>query len=58
MSRIMVGLLAAAGAIMSALAGLLHGHIEPAMVACAGVSTGLAAYLGLAAVKKSLTSHM
>jgi hypothetical protein len=51
-SRAMVGLLAAAGATMSALAGLLHGRVEPAMIAGAGVATGLAAYLGFR-IKKS-----
>ena len=48
MSRSMVvGLLAAVGAIMAALAGLVHGDLMPAMIACSGTATGLAAYLAL-----------
>jgi hypothetical protein len=54
MSRSMVGLLAAAGAAMSALVGLVHAGIVPVMIASAGAATGLAAYLALPPQKKSL----
>ena len=47
MSRSVVGLLAAAGAIMAALVGLVHGDFVPAVIACTGTATGLAAYLAL-----------
>lgn len=53
MSRSMVGLLAAAGAIMSALAGLIHGDFVLAIVAGAGTATGLAAYGALLTPKKN-----
>jgi len=54
MSRKMVGLLAAVGATMSALAGLMRGEMVPVMIAGAGAgaASGLAAYLGLPAEKK------
>jgi hypothetical protein len=52
MPRIMVGLLAAAGAIMAALVGLVHGDFVPAMIAGSGTATGLAAYLALLDQKK------
>lgn len=44
MPRRMVGLLAAAGAAMSALVGLTHGDLVPAMIAAAAAATGTAAY--------------
>jgi hypothetical protein len=44
MSRSMVGLLAAVGAAMSALAGLTHSYLVFAIIACASAATGLAAY--------------
>lgn len=47
MPRRMVGLLAAAGAIMSAVAGLIHSDLVLAIIAGAGVATGLAGYLAL-----------
>jgi hypothetical protein len=52
MSRSMVGLLAAAGAIMSALVSLVHGDLVPAIIVGAGTSAGLAAYLALPSQKK------
>lgn len=45
MSRSMVGLLAAAGAIMSALVAFTHGDMVPVVLAGAGAATGLASYL-------------
>jgi hypothetical protein len=48
----MVGLLAAAGAIMTALVGLLHGDRMPFTVLGAGITTGLAAYMALPTEKK------
>jgi len=53
MPRIMVGLLAAAGAIMAALVGLVHGDFLPAMIAGSGTATGLAAYLALLGKKNT-----
>ena len=53
MSRSTVGLLAALGAVMSALAGLIHGGSEPFVVASAGMASGLAAYLALLPQKKT-----
>jgi hypothetical protein len=52
MSRTMVGLLAAVGAVMSVLAGLIHSHLEPLVMAAAGGASGLAAYLALPPTKK------
>jgi hypothetical protein len=54
MSRSMVGLLAAVGAIVSALVGLTHGDLVPVMIASAGTASGLAAYLALPGSKKNL----
>jgi hypothetical protein len=54
MSRVMVGLLAAAGAIMAGLLGLTHGDWFSVLVAGGGACTGLAAYLALPASKKIL----
>jgi hypothetical protein len=54
MSRRMVGLLAAAGATMSAIVGLVHGDVVPIMIAGAGTASGLAAYLALPDSKKVL----
>jgi hypothetical protein len=50
----MVGLLAAAGATMSALVGLMHGDLALSMIAGAGTASGLAAYLALLPNKKNL----
>jgi hypothetical protein len=49
----MVGLLAAVGAAMSALAGLAHGDLVWLIIGDAAAATGLAAYLALPAQKKS-----
>ena len=49
-----VGLLVAVGAVMSALVGLAHGDLMPAMIVGAGATTGLAAYLTSPASKKCL----
>jgi hypothetical protein len=46
-----VGLLAAVGAVMSAIVGLAHGDLMPAMIAGAGAATGVAAYLASPASK-------
>jgi hypothetical protein len=54
MPRSMVGLLAAVGVAMSALAGLVHGDVVLAMITCAGAATGLAAYLALPSQKTAL----
>jgi len=48
----MVGLLAAVGAAMSAVAGLTHGDLFWAVIVDAAVATGLAAYLALPPTKK------
>ena len=56
MSRTMVGLLAAAGAIMSALVGLVHGDLVPVMIMGAGASAGLAAYSALPSITKKIYS--
>ena len=58
MPRSMVGLLAAAGATMAATVSLVHGDAIPLMITGAGGCTGLAAYLALPGVKKSITSHI
>jgi uncharacterized membrane protein YuzA (DUF378 family) len=55
MPRSMVGLLAAIGAIMSALVGLTHGDLVSVIISGAGTATGLAAYLALSPSKKKLT---
>jgi hypothetical protein len=52
MSRTMVGLLAAVGAIMSALVGLTHSDLVLVIIAGAGTASGLAAYLALPTAKK------
>jgi hypothetical protein len=52
MPRGTVGLLAALGAVMSALAGLVHGDLVWAVVVNCGLATGLAAYLALPSSKK------
>jgi hypothetical protein len=58
MSRSMVGLLAAVGAIMSALVGLAHGDLVLTLIAGAGTASGLAAYLALPSKKNvSKTTH-
>ena len=52
MRRSVVGLLAAAGAAMAALAGLTHGDFTAIMIAGASATTGLTAYCALPAQKK------
>jgi len=52
MPRSMVGLLAAVGAAMSALVGLVHGDLTWVALADAAAATGLAAYLALPSNKK------
>lgn len=52
MPRGTVGLLAALGAAMSALVGLVHGDLVPLMILAAGAATGCTAYLALPANKK------
>ena len=54
MPRSMVGLLAAVGAAMSALVGLLRGEVAWVALADAAAATGLAAYLALPPNKKPL----
>jgi hypothetical protein len=49
----MVGLLAAVGAAMSALAALAHGDLVWVVIADAAATTGLAAYLALPPSKNS-----
>jgi hypothetical protein len=53
MPRYMVGVLAAAGATMAALVGLVHGDWVPVMIVGAGTTTGLAACLAPSAKKDS-----
>jgi hypothetical protein len=48
----MVGLLTAAGVAMTALAGLTHGDLVFAIIACASSAAGLAAYAPLPPSKK------
>jgi hypothetical protein len=52
MPRSTVGLLAAVGATMSALVGLVHGGLVSVVVAGSALATGLAAYLALPSAKK------
>lgn len=52
MPRSTVGLLAALGAILSALVGLVHGNVEALIMLGAGAATGLAAYTALPDNKK------
>jgi hypothetical protein len=54
MSRTMVALLTAAGAIMSALVGLMHGGLDLLLIAGAGIASGLGAYLALMPSKKTI----
>jgi len=56
MRRTMVGLLAAVGATMSALVGLVHGDLVPVIIVGASVATGMAAY-GPTAFKKKIVRH-
>jgi hypothetical protein len=51
-----VGLLAAVGAIASALVGFVHGDLASATVGTAGAAAGLAAYLAESPSKKILSS--
>lgn len=51
MSRTVVGLLAAVGATLSVLASMIHGHLEPLVVAAVGSASGLAACLALPSKK-------
>jgi hypothetical protein len=57
MPRSMVGLLAAVGALMSALAGIVHGNFVPLVIAYAAAATGLAAYLALPDNKKNPVTY-
>jgi hypothetical protein len=57
MSRSMVGLLAAAGAIMAGLIGLTHGDSALVLVAGAGAGTGLAAYAAMPSSKKTFNPN-
>jgi hypothetical protein len=52
MLRSMVGLLAAVGAAMSALAAFAHGDLVRVTIADAAAATGLAAYLSAPTTKK------
>lgn len=52
MPRSMVGLLAAVGAAMSALASFVHGDLIAVIIINAAVATGSAAYLALKPQKK------
>ena len=52
MRRSMVGVLAAVGVAMSALAGLIHGDWVLVLIASAAGATGLAACLPLPSQKK------
>jgi hypothetical protein len=52
MARSVVGLLAAVGATLSVLAGMIHGHLEPFALAGAAISAGLAASMALPPSKK------
>jgi hypothetical protein len=54
MPRGMVGLLAAVGAIMSALIGFTHGDLIPVIITACGTGTGLAAYLAASPQKKAI----
>jgi hypothetical protein len=56
MSRTMVGLLAAAGAVMAALVEGTDGWAEAVLIAFAGTAAGLAAYLALPPSKKGSPS--
>jgi hypothetical protein len=52
MSRTMVGLLSAAGAVVAALVGGTGGWMEAVLIAFAGTAAGLAAFLALPPSKK------
>ena len=54
MFRSMVGLLAAAGAAMSALVAFAHGDSVLSVISGAASATGLAAYLAVSPSKKIL----
>lgn len=54
MTRVMVGLLAAVGSLMSAFLALIHGDFIWAIIATAATATGLASYLAIAPSKKNL----
>jgi hypothetical protein len=51
----MVGLLAAVGTTLCALASLIHGVLILAVIVGAGAATGLAAFLALPSSKKNRT---
>jgi hypothetical protein len=57
MPRSMVGLLAAVGTAMSALAGLVHGDFALLIIAYAAAAAGLAAYLALPGNKKNPVTY-
>ena len=50
MPRVLVGLLVAAGTVMSALVGYAHSDLAWVIIAEAGVATGLAAYVTVPSV--------
>lgn len=52
MSRSMVGLLAAVGSALTALAAFAHGGLIPLDIAAAALTTGSAAYLAVNPTKK------
>jgi hypothetical protein len=56
MPRSMVGLLAAVGATMSAIVGLVHGDLAWVIIADAAAATGLAAYLALPPKKENVST--
>jgi hypothetical protein len=57
MHRSMVGLLAAAGAAMSAVVGLVHGDVVWSLVAGASTAVGLAGYLATPQKKLLSAEH-
>jgi hypothetical protein len=54
----MVGLLAAVGAIMSALAGLVHGALVWVVITNGAAASGLVAYLALPPQKKPFQHNL
>jgi hypothetical protein len=47
MLKAVVGVLAALGTAMAAMAGLVHGHLIPIVILSAAAATGLADFLAL-----------
>jgi hypothetical protein len=58
MPRSAIGLLAALGAVLSALVGLTHGDLTPIVILCSGTATGVAAWLALPPPKKIRCSYL